>query len=408
MLPKFSLDPAFRDSDKNTTVEEAWYISPDSLCMKGIDLASRGMNEEALKIFDKALKIDPKFAEALYNKAEVLIKLNRKNEADECYNRLINLSDRTLEHLPENVSALEKKGNALMMLGKCDEALNCYGLITRVDPKNLGALKNIVELDPGNAKAWNNMGSAFYNRHEYEESLKSYDKAIDLEPKFPIALCNKGVVLGKLGKYDEAIECYEAAIRFNPQHAKAWYSKGITLHDQGNYLEAIQCFDEAIKLNPRYAKAWYQKGLIFAKQKEFEIAINAFHTAVEIDPQYDKAQDAENRAAIYSRGFTPIVDLNIGMLCNVSGFVTGRSEAREFQRADGTTGLVANINISDGTGQIKITLWDNQVKLIDGVDLGYKAELADCYVKSGWIDRELSCNWRTKITFAPPEQMNQG
>ena len=216
---------------------------------------SRGMNDEALESFNEALRIDPKFAEALYNKAEVLIKLSRKNEAEECYNKVIYLSDCTLEHLPENVKALEKKANALMRLGNSEEALNCYCHITRINPKSLDILKKIVVIDPGNANAWNNMGSAFYDLNNYEESLKSYDEAIELEPKFSMAWYNKGVLLGKQGKYNEAIECYEAAIRFDPQYAKAWYSKGFTLNKLCNSLEAIQCYNEASKLNPRYAKA---------------------------------------------------------------------------------------------------------------------------------------------------------
>jgi replication factor A1 len=38
------------------------------------------------------------------------------------------------------------------------------------------------------------------------------------------------------------------------------------------------------------------------------------------------------------------------------------------------------------------------------VDLGYRAEIIDAQVKSGWNEGlELSCGWRTRITFAPPE-----
>jgi replication factor A1 len=106
----------------------------------------------------------------------------------------------------------------------------------------------------------------------------------------------------------------------------------------------------------------------------------------------------------YSERITPIADLKPGMLCSVSGFVTGLGEVREFQREDGSSGRVVNIYISDATGRIKVALWDDHVRLIEGLDLGNRAELIDCQVRSGWNDEmEISCGWRTRITFAPPE-----
>ncbi len=106
----------------------------------------------------------------------------------------------------------------------------------------------------------------------------------------------------------------------------------------------------------------------------------------------------------FSEKMTPIADLKAGMLCSVSGFVTGLGEVREFQRDDGKAGRVANIYISDNSGRVRVALWGDHVDKLQGLDLGYKAELIDAQVKDGWNEGlELSCGWRTRITFAPPE-----
>lgn len=100
----------------------------------------------------------------------------------------------------------------------------------------------------------------------------------------------------------------------------------------------------------------------------------------------------------------PIAELEAGMICSVAGFVTGLGEVREFQRPDGQPGRVANIYISDATGRVKVALWAGHVKLLEGLDLGHRAELLDAQVKRGWNEElEVSCGWRTRITFAPPE-----
>lgn len=106
----------------------------------------------------------------------------------------------------------------------------------------------------------------------------------------------------------------------------------------------------------------------------------------------------------FSEKMTPIADLKPGTICSVSGFVTGLGEVREFQRDDGRAGRVASIYISDNSGRVKVALWGDHVELLQGLDLGYKAELIDAQVKNGWNEGlELSCGWRTRITFAPPE-----
>jgi replication factor A1 len=105
----------------------------------------------------------------------------------------------------------------------------------------------------------------------------------------------------------------------------------------------------------------------------------------------------------FSEKMTRVADLKPGMLCSICGFVTGLGEVREFQRDDGKTGRVANIYISDETGRIRVALWAEHVDLLQGLDLGYRAEIIDALAKSGWNEElELSCGWRTRITFAPP------
>ncbi|HOT06167.1 MAG: Replication factor A [Methanosaeta sp. PtaB.Bin039] len=106
----------------------------------------------------------------------------------------------------------------------------------------------------------------------------------------------------------------------------------------------------------------------------------------------------------YQESLVPIRDLEVGAVCSISGFVSGIGEVREFQRGDGAVGRVANIHVSDATGRVKVALWGDLVELLNGVDLGFRAEIHDCQIKSGWNDElEASCGWRSRITFAPPE-----
>ncbi|MDM7934131.1 MAG: OB-fold nucleic acid binding domain-containing protein [Methanothrix sp.] len=110
-----------------------------------------------------------------------------------------------------------------------------------------------------------------------------------------------------------------------------------------------------------------------------------------------------SRQVSFSERITRISDLREGMICSVRGFVTGIGEVREFQRDDGTPGRVASLYISDETGRIRVSLWGDHVRHLEGLDIGSFAEILDARVKSGWNEElEISCGWGARITFAPP------
>lgn len=110
-----------------------------------------------------------------------------------------------------------------------------------------------------------------------------------------------------------------------------------------------------------------------------------------------------NALVKYFEKMTPIAELEVGKIASITGFVSGIGDVREFQREDGTPGQVTNIYVSDDTGRVKVALWGDLVRLIEGVDLGYIATVQDGQVRSGWNEElEVSCGWRSRITFAPP------
>ena len=49
-------------------------------------------------------------------------------------------------------------------------------------------LEKVVETDPDNADAWNQMGFSLRNLQQYDDALAAYDKALAIDPKHKGAL----------------------------------------------------------------------------------------------------------------------------------------------------------------------------------------------------------------------------
>ena len=91
----------------------------DNLIADGQTLLSANQPEKALKLFDEALTIDPKSADALIKRGGALEKLERFNEAVASY-------DRAIEADGSATIAYLQKGGLFNRLARYDEALKCY------------------------------------------------------------------------------------------------------------------------------------------------------------------------------------------------------------------------------------------------------------------------------------------
>ena len=80
--------------------------------------------------------------------------------------RLSQSYDEAIRLNPNYPGALYNKGTVLAVQGKYDEAIKAFDKATRLDPKY--------------AKAWNNKGWALNNQNKYDEAIKAFDKATSL------------------------------------------------------------------------------------------------------------------------------------------------------------------------------------------------------------------------------------
>ena len=89
---------------------------------------------------------------------------------------------------------------------------------------------------------------------------------------------------------------------------------------------------------------------------------------------------------------------------DVVGRITGISGPRRFERADGSTGEVSTIFLSDGTGVIRVSLWGELARHAERLKKGDAVRLENAAVREGLGKRaELSLDARGRLVLNPPE-----
>ena len=98
-----------------------------------------------------------------------------------------------------------------------------------------------IGLDPNDASAWINKGTALNNQGKYNDAITAYDEAIKAYDE--IIKVNPNDTSTRIAK-DAALILVNVSTL---SHAIAWEDRGAALHDQGKLDEAIQAYDKAIE-----------------------------------------------------------------------------------------------------------------------------------------------------------------
>jgi tetratricopeptide (TPR) repeat protein len=153
------------------------------------------------------------------------------------YKEAVKMYEKAIELDPKNIAAYNNKWIALSELRRYEEAIKMY--------------EKAIELDPKNIVVYFNKWNVLDNLWKYEEAIKMFDKAIELDSNYIDAYINKWNALSELRRYEEAIKMYDEAIKLDPKNIAAYNNKWNSLNKLWKYEEAIKIFNNLLKLDPK-------------------------------------------------------------------------------------------------------------------------------------------------------------
>lgn len=244
-------------------------------CLLGYVYRMTGRFEDAICEYKMAIWLDNLNISAYEELCKLYEEQGDYDNAILIYLKLIELQPQKAEYQSNLGNILYLKGDLQGAIARYQNAitLNPNPLWTSVIAQTLGyvfqesqtnkdaavlAYQSAFLLTPKDIEIYINLGSAFYDKGEYENSLLVYKKALDLEPKNAKIHCNIAYLYWGMGKIDEALKEYELAIKYDPAYDIAYNNLGVIyLDDLGRVQKAIELFKKAITFNPNYALAHY-------------------------------------------------------------------------------------------------------------------------------------------------------
>jgi len=264
---------------------------------KAVQFHQAGRIQDATKIYERILNVDPAHADALHLLGFASHQLKRNDKA-------MDLIQRAIQICPESAPYHNSLGMVLRELGRPNEAVSCYQRALALDPNlveshnNLGVLlqdlnrleeaashfRKALTLRPDIAELYNNMGNVCQAHLQPEKALPYYQKAIEISSDYAEAYYNLGNAYQEMGRFYEALDNYNQAIKFHADYPEVFYNMGNAYQGLEKPVEAIQCYQKALALNPESIEALINMGIALENQGKHEEANSLLKKGLEIDP----------------------------------------------------------------------------------------------------------------------------
>lgn len=117
------------------------------------------------------------------------------------------------------------------------------------------------------AEKYMQAGFSHFQKHEYDQAIASFQKAVELEPRaaagynmLGMAYRFKATQLGIPELRAKEIAAFQKAIEVDPKYWVAMINLGVTYYGQGEKAKAAPLFKKALALNPQHPeKAEFEK-----------------------------------------------------------------------------------------------------------------------------------------------------
>jgi serine/threonine protein kinase/Tfp pilus assembly protein PilF len=259
--------------------------------------------EFAIKLYEKALEIDPNYALAYAGLADAYV---YKYEA--YYDRSLSILDQAERasqkalsidpELPEahrslgrvymfkkmTQKAIDEFKKAIHFRPNCYEACRALGWIYEEGRNFDEAIRwtqMALEIRPTDRESFVLLGISYYDQQMYQLALDIFSQAVEVAPDYGTAFYYIGSTYLKLGKFDQALENYKKCVEVggNPN---VWLDLGWTYLLKKDYKSSMEFFETSIDLGHFGFLASYYLGMVNQQAKKNDEAKKCYGKAIEL------------------------------------------------------------------------------------------------------------------------------
>ena len=229
-------------------VEKAIRLEPDNYDLyleKSILLHYLGQYANEEEILLKAIKVDSENYRAYMYAGDLYYSQNMLEESIMMYDMAILKTEDKVIKTNLKIS----KGHSYFSVREFEKAIQIYLTILENEPDNYGAL--------------NNIGITYLEMGAYEKAMPIFKKLHKEDPERSEPISNIGYLHTKLGNYEKAIEFCDKALKVNPDNSLVLNNRAYAYHKTGKHRLAISEIEKSLSIYPQNSYAYKNLALCY-------------------------------------------------------------------------------------------------------------------------------------------------
>ena len=257
-----------------------------------------GESKIAKSYYQKAIKNNPLFTDAIYNMGVAEERLNNPDAALKYYKRVIEIH-------PDDIDAYSNIAALNVNRGNNNEARHIYQKLIKAYPNNesnyfnLGVIeeiaqhwdlaltyyKKVVEINPYDIEALNKVGEIYFNKGDYQNAKLICEQLIARNPQDEWNYYNMGLIEETLENWDAALKNYEIATSIEPDYEQALDRIAEIHFNNKNYAAAKAVFEKLLKMNPTNTNNPFNIALIEETVGNTDAALDMYEKILRTNPK---------------------------------------------------------------------------------------------------------------------------
>ncbi|KAL9955567.1 hypothetical protein ACROYT_G036906 [Oculina patagonica] len=241
----------------------------------GMCQSELGRRLGALDAFNNAIRVNPDYAEAFYQRGLTKMKLKHAKGIHD-FNRALAINPTLFQAFLSRAAYYGMKGRFSKGIMSCNEA---------------------IKLQPRSVRAYLYRGALKYNIKAYSLAVKDLTEAVAIDCKCSLAYFNRAVCYHEMRFFQKALMDYGTVMLLeDTPNIKVLQNRGLLYYEIDDMENALQDFLAAAKVSPKNPHIRHTLGLCYHRLNRLEEAVSSYNDALRIDPFFVEAYNGRGNA----------------------------------------------------------------------------------------------------------------
>ena len=225
--------------------------------------------DSAISAFNRALTLDPKYAEAYAALGKAYWVGYQEGEgSSEWMEKARSACDQAVTNSPNLAEGHACLGNVYRGTGKYENAVAQF--------------QKAMTLDSTSDEAFRGLADVYQKLNQPGEAEATFRKAISLRPQYWAGYTWLGVFYWQQGRYDDAAKMFQEVVTLSPDNFRGYSDLGAMYVLKGQYPEAIEVLKKSLIIRPT-AQVYNNLGNAYFSMRKFDEAARNFEEGLKFE-----------------------------------------------------------------------------------------------------------------------------